>query len=135
MAIHKGKSQLTESRAGAELPRDLDVNTSPFEQEMDFVRQSFRFDKPGLATEFGNSGSVFPLALFDDDARGMILVGKFDGRVRNRTSAGIGLAELVSDPRDISAKLCIGIAGMSAHGFFETGSAIGSQRAQIFCDQ
>src|SRR5258705_8232343 len=113
----------------------LNVSAGSLVKQEQFLRQFFRFHEAGFAAELHQALALLILGFFDDGARGMVLVGKLDGRIRHRTTAKIRGAEIVSDAFDQCAKLRIRIARMSASRFIVSGDGVAVQRAQIFRHQ
>jgi len=126
-ACHLGKPA-----SGTTTSQALNVDARSFEQQEQFLRQSFRFHKSGVAAEFRQTLSLLVLGCFDDDARGMVFFRKFDCGIRHRTAAKIRIAKVVSDASDQCAKLRIRVPGVGTNDFLVAGNCISVQRTKIF---
>src|SRR4030095_6428872 len=89
VGVDQGVGHLGELNTRSAVTLTLDVCAGAFEQKEELIGQSIRFEISGIGTKLRQPAAVVVLALLDDDARGMALVRKFDGRIRHRTAAVI----------------------------------------------
>ncbi len=133
--FYQGACHVGEPASRTAASQALNVDTGSFKQKEQLLRQSLRFHESGVSAELRKALSLLLLGFFDDDASGMAFFRKFDRGIRHRTAAKIRITQIVSDPRDQCAKLCIRIPGMSTHDFFVSGDRIGVQGTEIFRHQ
>src|SRR6266568_299865 len=98
MPFHDGRYHLGQLGAGTALSNALDIESCPFKDQKNLVRQRLRFYIACLAAKPCELRPLAGLVLLDNCAGRVVLVGNLDSGIRERAVSLLRTRQLLATP-------------------------------------